>query len=229
MKRKSIVFILCSVFYVSNAFALTTYKMDAFTAINMRQISSSDGGDYSLLNYVGYNPGFLADRVYGVLPQYGDNMEYSVGFAGTMYSGEQGPSGEADLTIGLYNASGLGISGVYDAFLLPLSNDNDDTWSYQAFVTYNLGEGEVTVDSGSFVDLISDTQTNLLVSTLGLDYSKVVGIGYTIKWLNINNPDYYGGYRTGDAFHTSVIPVPGALLLGLIGVASIRLKLRRFA
>ena len=221
-----VVGVLLTVSTVSNA---EMYEMDVATAINMRMLSASDSDDYSSLEYVGYNPGAGIDRVYGVMPQYGDNMVYSVGFAGTIYAGVSGEAGEADLTIGLYNASGLGISGEYDAFLLPLSNDNDDTWSYQAFVTYNLGQGEVTVTSGDFVDLVHDTGTSLVVSTLGLDYSKVVGIGYTIKWLNANNPDGRGGYRTGDVFHTSVVPVPGAILLGLLGIGSAGLRLRKYA
>lgn len=51
------------------------------------------------------------------------------------------------------------------------------------------------------------------------DFSTLQDIGFIIET----------GSSTGDTFHTSVVPVPGAVLLGMLGLGAVGIKLRRFS
>ena len=193
------------------------YTMDATTAGGMRLISTSTG-DLCTLKYVGYNPGGPGDWIFGAQTEYGageGNMTFAVGFTGNMVDNDQ--SGSAIAAIGLV---GPGLTGQYDGFQLPIANDDDDTWRYQAYVTTASG----TTPSGWSAGLIPGEQTTLLVSTPGLYYSTVTGIGFEIGWDRSSNEG-----RSGDDFNTSVVPVPAALLLCLLGLGAAGLKLRRYA
>ena len=215
MIRMSILVCLLSVLFVGPVIALPTYYMDPDTAADMRllDISTNDVGD---LEYVGYQPGGSGDWVFGVASEYGAGegyMAYEVGFTGGLYDNDQ--STLAEITIGLTNP---GFSGAYDKFELPIANDDDDIWKYRAYV---MTDSE-TIWSDWTDGLNPGEKTSLTVSTPGLDYTDVTGIGFQIQWDRSLNND-----RLGDNYNTSVVPVPGALLLGLIGLGSLRLKFRK--
>jgi hypothetical protein len=191
------------------------YEMDAATAADMRLVGSSAGPDVATLSYVGYKPGSLADRVFGTDPLYGDTVEYAVGFAGELkdFSGDD----SARIVIGL---SSPGLTGLYDGFSLPISNDDNQNWRYQAYVT--IGSTTYTSD---WAQLTPDQTRTLVVDTgTDTDFSAVTGIGFEVEWKPSIN-----GYSASDDFHTSVVPVPGAVLLGLIGLSAAGVRLRRFA
>ena len=201
------------------------YYMDATTAAGMRQLSISSG-DIGNLYYVGYNPGALADRVYGIYSSFGATMTLDVGFTGNLNDNGGGDSAIAQ--IGLINIVGwdflpLGLTGSYDSFNLPISNDNDDIWRYQAYVT--VGNTITPTYISGWTTLTEDTATTLTVSFGGnLDFSTVTGIGFKIEWV----PSLNDG-RLSDEYHTSVVPTPAAVILGILGLGVVGIKLRKYA
>ena len=199
------------------------YEMDATTAAGMTQLAISDSAFVSsilvnYLGYVGYNSGLSPD------PLYGDTMTYAVGFSGHLQDTAT-LDDSAIITIGLGTLDGTGsisgLSGTHENFLLPISNDNNQLWSFQAYVWVN-GASNPLVSGWS--TLATETQTGLIVSTAGLDYANVSGIGFMIEW----KPSLNGG-STGDDFHASVVPVPAAVILGILGLGVAGIKLRKYA
>ena len=231
LKRNKILLFICfAALCLSSAPAQAdTYMMDATTAAGMRQLSIS-AGDLGLSYYVGYNPGDLADRVFGIYSSFGADMNLEVGFTGNLVDNGGGDSAIAQ--IGLVNLvtppggaptySPLGLSGLYDSFLLPISNDDDDIWRYQAYVT--VGNTLTPTHVSGWTTLASETETELLVSFSNIDFSTVTGIGFELEWKPSIN-----GKKGSDEYHTSVVPVPGAVLLGILGLGAVGLKLRKYA
>lgn len=216
MKRMSFTALLCSVLCVSNLFALPTYQMDESTALGMSLLSVSTG-DYGSLWFVGTMGG--ADQIPDDPDIYGSStMIYQVGFTGYLSQGSS-LDGITNARIGLATPS---LSGSYDSFLLPIANDDGDIWQYRAYIEIN-NDAPVYSNSGVWTLLVPDTATELFVNLGSLtDFSTVTGIGYEIQWVAALNEG-----KTGDQFSTSVVPVPGALLLSLIGLGSLRLKFRK--
>jgi len=203
------------------------FEMDAATAADMRQVGSAISGT-GALEYVGYNDGQNpGDEVYG--PTWdaydADSMIYAVGFSGDLRD-DSSSGGLVSLTIGLYDGgASLGLAGDYNRFSLPIANDNDDVWQYRAYVTVNDTTTTYS-DGGSWISLDPDTSTALIVD-LGLvdiDFADVTGIGFQVQWDRSLNEG-----RRGDFFSTSVVPVPGAVLLGLLGLGVAGIKLRKYA
>jgi len=195
------------------------YTMDATTAADMRLITVG-AGDLGTLTYVGYNPGGAGDWVFGPQTEYGageGNMALAVGFSGNLYDNDA--SRYATLALGLTDP---GLSGTYDGFELPIANDDDDVWNYRAYVTTAGG----TTYSPWTVAVVPGSTQNLLVSTPGLAYGTVTGIGFELQWDRLLNEG-----ASGDDYSVSVVPVPApaALLLGLFGLGTAGLKLRRLA
>jgi len=174
------------------------YERGAATAVSMRLLDTSTG-DFGNLHYVVYNPGGPSNWVFGPYSEYdagagAGNMYYAVGFTSELNDNNQ--SGFAIATIGLANP---GLSDIYDGFELPIANDNDDEWRYQAYVTAEAGTA----------------------------YSTVTGIGLELQWDRLLNEG-----ASGDDYNVSVVPVPGTLLLvmlGLVATGVTGVKLRRFA
>ena len=190
------------------------YYMDQTTAAGMTLLGTS-AGDTSSLLYVGYKPGGLADRVAGSDPAYGDIMNLAVGFSGRLADFSGGDSAIA--TIGLSKPA---LTGTFGGFVLPISNDDNQIWRYQSYVTV----GATTYTSG-WAQLTHEAQSALLANIgSDTDFANVTGIGFMIEWKPSVN-----GYSASDDYHASVVPVPAAVIMGLLGLGVAGLKLRRFA
>lgn len=217
-KKISLIILCCAALCASSGSAMADmYKMDATTAADIRLVTVG-AGDFGTLTYVGYNPGGAGDWVFGLQTEYGagaGNMTYAVGFTGNLYDNDQ--SDYATLTLGLTDP---GLSGTYDGFELPIANDDDDVWNYRVYVTTEGGTAYSSWTEG----IIPGSNQILFVSTPGIDYSTVTGIGFELQWDRLLNEG-----ASGDDYNVSVVPVPGAVLLGMIGLSIVGVKLRRFA
>jgi hypothetical protein len=197
------------------------YTMDATTAAGLRFVSGSDGISASdALKYVGNKPGTaLGDKVFGTNNFYGSTnpMAYEVGFVGTLT--DQTGDGIVSVLIGAKSQAVLPNTGSYDGFYLPISNDNDDPWEYKLYVDTTGTDYE----SPSWTPLASGTQTTLtLLFGSTVNFNTLVDIGFEVQ---LNR----GGIGDSDSYHTSVVPVPGAVLLGLLGIGVAGWRLRKFA
>jgi len=103
-------------------------------------------------------------------------------------------------------------------------NDNDDIWEVQLFYVHTTS-GEY---ASAWTSLAGDGGSAYLSTGgpgTGLDLDDISDIGFRIRG-DMLNGDYPS---SGDAFHISLVPVPGAVLLGLLGLGAAGWKLRKFA
>ncbi len=225
--KKLVVLSVCLVamLAVSTVSKAAMYELDEAMALDMRILSRSTGDSGSLW-FVGTLTG--PDQIPNT-PDYpdiygSDTMIYQVGFTGNISEGTP-IDGSATAWIGLANDDGLGLNGTYDqGFALPIANDNGDIWRYRAF--YQLMDDDPIFSDQAI--LLADTATTLYIPG-SLNLSQLVAIGFEIQWVSKDNPSQAGGFKTGDQYSTSVVPVPGAILLGLLGISAAGIKLRRFA
>jgi len=205
------------------------YEMDIATARQLRDVSWSDTSLYgaNILKYVGFRPGDST-----VTPDYGIGvygathpMYYNVGFVGDLTdntgSSLGGPDGFASVLIGAAGTPALAtinsLSGTLTTFTMPISNDNDDFWEYKLYVQTATNTYET-----AWIPLSSGSQLTLSVGA-GVPFSSITDIGFGIQ-LNVASQG-----ATSDDFHTSVVPVPAAVLLGVLGLGVAGLKLRKHA
>jgi len=196
--------------------------MDVATARDLRDISSSwsdtTGGGYNFLKWVGNNPGTSADTVYGA-GAYGENMYFAVGFAGDLTDLDD--DGLASVKIGVADGPGSLPTGSYSGFYLPISNDNDDSYKYKLYVDTTGTDYEST----NWTSLTADTHTALTLDfgagPGGINFNTLTDIGFIVQ--------IYGDPGVSDTFHTSIVPVPGAVILGILGLGVVGIKLRKYA
>lgn len=184
-------------------------------------------GDSGSLEYTGYSPGTLAANkisgtaaIYGAIP-----MVYNVGFAGSIQDTDN--SGFADIYIGVSNVSAAGGPAILDGSVtgleLAISNDNQQIWNYRLYAK----EAGGTHYSDTWLSLPAGDQSTLdLAFVGGYDGSDVTEFGFVVQFEKATTG---GGTNLSDDFHTSVVPVPGALLIGLLGLGTAGMKLRKRA
>ena len=186
----------------------------SFTELTVTSVPPNPPGT-ATLQLVIDNPGLALSPVYlnigwidpdGPLPGlYGETMQLEVAFAGHMIGIQPG-----DYVLSIGTAGGL---AGFDSLVIPIANDNDDVYRYHAFVSYN---NMFTTVQGPALDLAEDTKGTVSVA---------VGAGVTHFGFDID----LLGPSSSDDFHTSVVPVPAAVILGILGLGVAGLKLRKYA
>ena len=107
-----------------------------------------------------------------------------------------------------------GVLGGFDSLGIDISNDDDDLYRYTAWV-----DDGAAITSGPSVDLIGG-QTGFASVFFGAGsgvLTPIVAFGFSIDLLSPGT----------DAFHTSLVPVPGAVWLGMLGLSAAGLRLRK--
>lgn len=100
------------------------------------------------------------------------------------------------------------LPGSYSSFGMYLANDDDDEWLVRPYLTgatYTVPEYTELADGQTVFVSLSDIS------------GTVTGYGFEVI-----------GTRGSDNFHISAVPIPGAALLGLLGLTAAGVKLRRF-
>ncbi|OHB76351.1 MAG: hypothetical protein A2Z25_21175 [Planctomycetes bacterium RBG_16_55_9] len=221
MKRILLFTLMIGLFAVQASAAL--WEVDKPTALGFTDFTVDAGGYVTdgLSIYDGPNtkvsgPG---GPVYG-----GTGMSGQVGFTANIGSNTE----FGDVTANIYNADASGVTGgTYDGISMYVQNDNNSHWSYQLF--YEVAGTEY--NSGAFVHTVGGGGSAVLTTGApggGLDLDDIDVIGFRILGHNMGGADL-GEPSNPDTFHTSVVPIPGAVLLGLLGLSAAGIKLRKFA
>jgi hypothetical protein len=197
----------------------SAFTLDKFTAVQLREVSISDMG--ALVTVA--DSGGIVYWTDGTFPKYGVPMQAVVGYLGWLYDSD-GDS-LASIRIGAMGTTALSsihTAGSYDGFRSFFANDDDDPWSIQLYVdaggtSYSSGFTTLAPGTSSVLSLNFGTTVSFAqVTDLGFEVQGLFGVGG-----NPSNPNY---------FHISAaavpIPVPGAGLLGLLGVGIVGLARR---
>lgn len=207
MKRKLITLICVAVCLSSSAAFADIYELTRDDALAMTNIiqDEDDGGTIvgGLTIYDGYSP------MYG--PMSGD-----VGFTAQLWDSDDDYVAIAKVyfTESIPGSPHDGITSYFE-------NDDDDIWSVQMFYVID----DVEYNSGDFVELAAGQSTYLTIMG-AVETDDIDEYGFRVMGLMTGTD---GNPSQGDAFHISVVPVPGAVLLGMLGLAAAGVKLRKFA
>ena len=209
------------------------FEMDTKTALNLRAVSFSDDSSSvplglmsNNLTYIGINPGDATDNELGYPISYNstNDMLFSVGFSGTLT--DLNNDGVASVDIGAAaNTNGVldtlrGLGSNIDEYRLYVANDNAENWAYNLYAVFDDGSGGTDRFESSPLTTLPAPGIALLTLNFGSnqDFSQLQDLGFTISTAGTN-----------DKFHTSVVPVPAAALLGVLGLGIAGLKLRKYA
>ena len=143
----------------------------------------------------------------------------AVGYVATL---GDGPDPDQFGTILIGSTSTGVVSGTYSTYRAYVANDNDDPWQIALYVDDGSGptlSSFVTVAPNNYAWINYDLGSDIDFSTLDLGIA-VRGIFTGLPNAQPSNPD---------VFHVSVVPVPAAVLLGILGLGVAGLKLRKHA
>ena len=219
---KRLILICIVVGLVAGQASAAVYELTKTVAKQFQQtavISATDIGTLGLV--IDKSPGTVYynqnPSIWGT--SYGTTMQGAVGYVASL---GDGPDVDLLGTILIGSTSTGSVTGTYDTFRSYVANDNDDPWDIALYV--DGGAGPVL---SSFVTVAPNTNTwinfglggNVDFSTLNLGVA-VRGTFTGLAQAQPSNPDI---------FHVSVVPVPAAVLLGILGLGVAGLKLRKHA
>jgi hypothetical protein len=150
--------------------------------------------------------------------EYGESMSGVVGFVGSLDESPADADVQAVITISAL--SDAGISGSYDGYTAYLENDDDDASGVRLYVVDGGG-----IQTNAWVTLPGYSSAWLtLAGPFNFD-GDVTDIGFQVLF----DKDMPGHGSDPDFYHISAVPVPGAVLLGAVGLIAAGVRLRRFA
>lgn len=143
----------------------------------------------------------------------------TVGFKANL---KDGLGGDSVVGAEIYTSSPTGLpGGLWDGITAHFWNDNNSAWELQ--LSYTKTGAGAGIYSSSWVPINPNNNQYLTAASFGpstLDLSTITKLGFNIR--HVSTPEF------SDDFHVSV-PVPGASLLGILGVSVAGMKLRKFA
>ena len=199
------------------------FDIDVDTAEEFRPQNFSDPLGVDAVNYIGYKPGGGGDLIYGSGTYQNLIMQYDVGFYGNLAL-DDSVDNFASAFLGVDPSTITGLTG-YDGMSLAISNDNQQIWEV---ALYALDGGTYTSPDyiTGFSSLAPLGKTKLTLNFGGTDIAALDEIGFIVRF---NTATTGGNISTADDFHVSVVPVPAAVILGLLGLSVAGLKLRKHA
>jgi len=192
------------------------YTLDTATALKFTTAAIvSGGGDYM----TGGLTVTQDDNVYGSkFPMSGD-----VVFKANITDGYTGPGDDTFVTLQISANGNAGLSGSWTGYQSYVQNDNDRGWWVQLFYTDLDNVGNVVDHSSGFVSLGAyGGSANISVLGVVNDLTTIQDIGFRVKLDQ-------GIQGDSDTFHVSLVPVPAAVILGILGLGVAGWKLRKYA
>lgn len=189
------------------------WELDAGTANQFTGVVV--GGTDFLFNFHKTPP-----DAYGVSP-----MRGTIGFQGNL--ADNPGDGDSFAVAEIFVAPPVGLSGSgFDGITAFFANDNDDQWQFQLFYVDGATEhaSAPVLINGSVAGGAQTTYLTASQAAGTLDLGDITKIGFRIQ-------TDFGTEGASDTFHASLVavPVPGAVLLGFLGLSAAGLKLRRYA
>lgn len=187
------------------------YQLGHDTALTLRKIDMTGSGAFMGVFDLTLSPVSIVDESweYDFLKaeDYEAPFQGEVGFVGTL-------SGNGSwMRIGAE-----GDVGNYTGFRTYVANDNNSIWHVRAFANTSISGDWVALRPGESTLLDVSFATEAALETFGFDVMLVMDPTNTY-------PSDYPSVT--DTFHVSVVPVPGAVLLGLLGMGMAGFKLRK--
>ena len=182
---------------------------------------------------------------------YGASMSGQVGFVGTIYDSDSGsPFAQMGIGANFWGISTTGSGATtaqvigaalgtaptnslvgFDKYELYLENDNDDIWLVNIYLNTGYTDPPWNHPNNWYDNGWTVLNPHSSV-TLSIDLTSVANLGYVtnIGFQIGSNMTGSGGYPSNpDVFHVSIVPVPAAVLLGILGLGVAGLKLRKYA
>jgi hypothetical protein len=218
MKRFVLVTMIVLGLSAGSASAALYYTLTEAYALTLQDVAYSDTGGLNVMS----SDSPTTDN--GVYNDYGP-MQEEVGFFGSLddkdgddYAWVKMGDPGANLSLDLSN---------YSDYWLPVANDDQDKWEVRLFLTT---AGDIPVEHVSnWFELNPVADYDLVWDISGISgLNNVVDIGFYVRG-HLIGPGTAGFPSDPDAYHISVVPVPAAAILGLLGLGVAGWRLRRFA
>lgn len=119
----------------------------------------------------------------------------------------------------------------FDTYRLFIENDNNSKWSVNLYMNTGFTDAPFSEPDnfyqGTWTELGPGESTVLTLDLSGVaNLNHVTNIGFMV---GANLSDVDGNPSNSDVFHVSVVPVPAAFLLGILGLGAAGVKLRKHA
>mgnify|MGYP001608476392 FL=1 len=191
------------------------YTLTEAYALTLDDVAYSDTGG---LNFMPSSSPTTDNTIYNG----GGPMQEEVGFFGSL--DDIGGDGYAWVKLGDPGADlDLDLSA-YTDYLLYVANDDQDKWDVRLHLT--AGGTEYT---SAWTELAPVSDYSLTLDLTGLSgLTDVDDIGFYIRG-HLIGPGTAGYPSDPDAYHISVVPVPAAVILGVLGLGVAGWKLRKYA
>jgi hypothetical protein len=224
MNRKALLIaVLATLTLTASVSMADTYSFTSTELATMAKSFTSEGAGSGPLTV-----STDGDYAFGVIP-----TTYGVGFEAGLNPGDSAANPYhpwAAVGVGFeWGTVPQGDLTAYTDYSLTFANDNDDIWWVNLYMNTGWTDAPYSEDDlfsqNGWTAINPGETASVSMSLVGIaNLNHVTNIGFQVG-APMNNLD--GNPSPGDAFHMSVVPVPAAVLLGVLGLSAAGMKLRR--